>query len=73
MVAAEPPEAAVDRHPAFAHVAMGGYTVGAVLAVLGRAGVSEHDLAKGWWLEAATGVSSSTRNSSTCIGVRYVK
>src|SRR5271166_3247317 len=46
-------------HPAFAHVAMGGYTVGAVLAVLGRAGVSEHDLAKGWWLAVLVGFAAS--------------
>jgi len=46
-------------HPALAHAAIGGYTVGAVLATLGRAGVSEHDLAKGWWLAVLVGFAAS--------------
>jgi uncharacterized membrane protein len=52
-------------HPLLAHITMGAYATGAVLAVLGRLGVSEHDLAKGWWLAILVGLASSVATATT--------
>ena len=52
-------------HPLMAHITIGAYVTGAVLAVLGRLGVSEHDLAKGWWLAIAVGLASSAVTALT--------
>lgn len=52
-------------HPLLAHVTMGAYVTGAVLAVLGRLGVSEPSLAKGWWLAILVGLASSAATAVT--------
>jgi uncharacterized membrane protein len=51
--------AAYPMHPPLTHFAIGAYTTASLLAVVGAAGVSESDIAKGWWLSLLVGLFGS--------------
>ena len=50
---------AYPLHPPLTDLTIGAYTTASLLAVTGAAGVSEPDLAKGWWLALLIGVIAS--------------
>ena len=43
-------------HPPLTDATIGAYTFAAIMAVLSRLGVSEHNTATGWWLALVTGL-----------------
>jgi uncharacterized membrane protein len=51
--------AAYPVHPPLTHFAIGAYTTASVLAVIGAAGASEPNMAKGWWLSLLVGLIGS--------------
>jgi polyisoprenoid-binding protein YceI/uncharacterized membrane protein len=50
---------AYPLHPPLTDLTIGAYTTASLLAVTGAAGVSEPDLAKGWWLALLVGLLAS--------------
>jgi uncharacterized membrane protein len=46
-------------HPPLTDVTIGAYTTATVLAVLARLDVSEHSLARGWWLALLVGLGAT--------------
>jgi uncharacterized membrane protein len=51
--------AAYPVHPPLTHFAIGAYTTASLLAVVGAAGASESNMAKGWWLSLLVGLVGS--------------
>lgn len=51
--------AAYPLHPPLTDVTIGAYVTATLLAILGRSGVSEANLAKGWWLALVVALSAS--------------
>ena len=51
--------AAYPVHPPLTHFAIGAYATASLLAVVGAAGVSESNMAKGWWLSLLVGLIGS--------------
>jgi uncharacterized membrane protein len=51
--------AAYPLHPPLTDLTIGAYTTASLLAIAGAAGVSEPDLAKGWWLALLVGLLAS--------------
>jgi len=51
--------AAYPVHPPLTHFAIGAYTTASLLAVVGAAGGSESNVAKGWWLSLLVGLIGS--------------
>jgi len=51
--------AAYPLHPPLTDLTIGAYTTASLLAIAGAAGISEPDLAKGWWLALLVGLLAS--------------
>jgi hypothetical protein len=57
--------AAYPVNPPLTHFAIGAYTTASVLAVIGAAGVSEPNMAKGWWLTLLVGLIGSITTAAS--------